>query len=199
MKKIMVLFISLLVLSIVVSVIMIPKYIDQSFRQNPLPVLNRVPDFSLINSSTDEVTLYHLKDKIWIVNFIFTTCAGPCPIMSRQMASLHRSYKLEDNVRLVSISVDPEYDTPPVMAEYAARYGADTDHWYFLTGLRENIHALAVRGFKIGSIEEPVFHSTKFVLIDKQARIRGYYEGTDEDEVEILFQDVASLLREQPS
>ncbi len=199
MKKIIVLFISLLVLSIVVSVIMIPEYIDQSFRQNPLPVLNRVPDFSLINSNTDEVTLYHLKDKIWIVNFIFTTCAGPCPIMSRQMASLHRSYKLEDNVRLVSISVDPEYDTPPVMTKYAARYGADTDYWYFLTGLRENIHALAVRGFKIGSIEEPVFHSTKFVLIDKQARIRGYYEGTDENEVEILFQDVASLLREQPS
>ncbi len=199
MKKIIVLFIALLVLSVIVSIIMIPGYIDQSSRQNPLPVLGKVPEFSLINSSTEEVTLHHLKEKIWIVNFIFTTCAGPCPVMSKQMASLHRSYKLEDNVRLVSISVNPEYDSPPVMAEYAARYGADTDYWYFLTGLRENIHALAVKGFKIGSIEEPVFHSTKFVLIDRQARIRGYYEGTDKNEVEILSQDVASLLREQSS
>ncbi len=199
MKKIIVIFITLLVLSVVAGIIMIPGYSDQSFRHNPLPVLGKVSDFSLINSRSEEVTLHNLKDKVWIVDFIFTTCAGPCPIMSNQMASLHRSYKREDNVRFVSITVDPEYDSPPVMAEYAARYGADTDHWYFLTGVRENIHALAVGGFKIGSIEEPVFHSTKIVLVDKQARIRGYYEGTDENEVVVLFRDIASLLREQSS
>ena len=113
------------------------------------------------------------------------------------MAQLHRSFVLTDDVQLVSISVNPENDTPEVLAVYANNQKADTRHWHFLTGGRNDIQCLAVGSFKIGSVDEPIFHSAKFVLVDRQARIRGYYDASQTEELSRLFRDVSRLIKER--
>jgi len=159
-----------------------------------LPVLGDVLPFSLVNQHSKDIGLEDLLGYVWVADFIFTTCSGPCPIMSEQMAQLHRSYQLDDRVRMVSISVNPENDTPDVLKKYADKYNADDQRWYFLTGDREEIHHLSYKGFKVGSVDEPVFHSTSMILVDESGQIRGYYDGTDQEKVRELFFDIAKLL-----
>jgi protein SCO1/2 len=161
-----------------------------------LPELFPVPEFSLTASTTDPVSMESLRGKVWIADFIFTNCAGPCPIMTSHMAELHRAFESDDRVRMVSISVDPERDTPEVLAEYATKFGADTGRWHFLTGDVETIHELAVKGFKVGSVDNPILHSDRFILVDLQGVIRGYYTGSDSSDLLRLTRDVTKLLGE---
>lgn len=161
-----------------------------------LPVYGEVQSFRLIDTSGKSFSETELENKVWIVDFMFTTCGTICPVMTKNMASLHRSYKLVDNVRFLSISVNPEQDSPEVLGEFASRYAADTTKWHFLTGPREAISDLAVSSFKIGHKDEPIFHSGKFVLVDPERRIRGYYDGTDMEEIQQLFKDIALLVKE---
>lgn len=163
----------------------------------PLPVLGQLPDFNLVNQQGQEVGLTTLEGQIWVADFIFTTCAGPCPIMSRKMAALQRKFMHQPQLHLVSFSVNPEYDTPAVLAQYADRYGAQDDRWTFLTGSIEEIHRLAAEGFKMGSIETPVNHSTYFALVDGQGRLRGYYNSEDEPAINTLIDDIEGLLVSQ--
>ena len=161
----------------------------------PLPVLGEIQNFKLLNSDGKTTTLADLKGKVWAADFIFTTCGGICPVMSANMAKLHRSYALVDDVRLVSISVNPDTDTPAVLTAYAKRYKADTSKWFFLTGVEADIQKMVVGSFKLGKIDEPIFHSGYFTLVDRQGNIRGYYDGTDKDKLAQLFKDIATLLR----
>lgn len=143
------------------------------------------PDFSLTERSSRKVTRQDLAGKVWVANFIFTRCAGACPVMSSNMRKLQD--RLFEDIRLVSFSVDPYNDTPEVLTEYANRYGADRDRWLFLTGDPEGIQKLSVGGFKLaldptsGTEKEPITHSSRVVLVDREATIRGYY-GTEEPE-----------------
>ncbi len=162
----------------------------------PLPILGTVPDFSLTDSRGDVTSLKDFHGKVWVADFIFTTCAGPCPVMTGHMYLVHKDTKENDDVRLVSISVNPDYDTPEILTEYASRYHADTNKWKFLTGSIEDIQRIIVDGFKIGDPDEIVFHSTKFALVDRKGRIRGYYNGTDEKEVKKMNADMERLLKE---
>ncbi|MCH7589991.1 SCO family protein [PVC group bacterium] len=166
----------------------------QNRDQKELPILGAVLPFSLVNQHSKDIGLEDLLGYVWVADFIFTTCSGPCPILSEHMAQLHRSYQLDDRVRLVSISVNPETDTPDVLLKYAGKYKADVQRWYFLTGDREEIHRLSYKGFKVGSVDEPVFHSTSMILVDESGQIRGYYDGTDQEKVRELFFDIAKLL-----
>lgn len=159
----------------------------------PLPVLGKLPEFELVDQNGEMFSLADLQGKMWLADFIFTTCGGPCPIMSSQFARLQDKYSPFEDFRLLSISVNPEYDTPPILKEYGDRYGADHSRWTFLTGEREAIHTLAVDGFHVGSIEEPVFHSTRYILVDSGARIRGYYISTEPDELARLERDLRIL------
>ena len=170
-----------------------------------LPIEGVVPDFQLIERSGMPFTRAELDGKIWIADFIFTNCAGTCPIMTSAMAEIQAALveqKLED-VMLVSISVDPERDTPEVLSAFANGYGADPARWYFLTGDGEAIQKLSKEGFHLaaatggGSADEPVIHSNRFVLVDRQANIRGYYDGTDEEAVKKLLNDLKNLYRSQ--
>ncbi|MCC7430860.1 SCO family protein [bacterium] len=161
-----------------------------------LPVLGTVPNFQLYNTSGSEFTNKNLENKVWVVDFIFTTCQGICLPMTEKMAFLHRAYTLEENVAMVSVSVNPETDSPEVLAEFAKTHKADTETWHFLTGSVDEIKRVTVEGFKIGSAENPVFHSDKFVLVDKKGQIRGFYTGTDQKEVDVLFGDISVLLKE---
>ena len=116
--------------------------------------------------------------------------------MSNQFTELQSRYSNANDINLLSISVNPEYDTPVILREYGERYSSDNEKWHFLTGEKEEIHKLAVEGFKIGSIEDPIFHSTRFILIDNHARIRGYYISTEFEEMQKLWADVDILAQE---
>jgi len=165
-----------------------------------LKELGPVPDFALVERNGKPVTLADLRGKVWIADFIFTHCAGPCPLMTMRMAKLQDALQATD-LRLVSFTVDPERDTPEVLTKYADQYGADRERWWFLTGDKGAIHGLCTNGFRLAVIENAdgtsqPGHSTMFVLVDRKAQIRGYYESTDDDAVDVLRRDLQTLLRE---
>jgi protein SCO1/2 len=168
----------------------------------PLPSLGTVPSFEFVNQDAQPFGSKHLAGKIWIADFIFTTCPGPCPIISTRMSELQRPLEKSD-VHLVSFTVDPEKDTPEVLQAYAAKLRRPPLRWDFLTGPREAIHSLSRDGFKLGlsdGAEEdggPV-HTTRFVLVDRRGTIRGYYDALAPDAVTKLLADANHLLREQP-
>ena len=162
-----------------------------------LPVLGQVNAFELTSSEGKLFGLQNLLGKVWVADFVFTTCSGLCPLMTRSMTQLFRSYQLVPDVNYVSISVNPETDTPEVLQAYAKGQKADTRLWHFLTGRREDIQKLAVESFKIGSVEEPIFHSGKFALVDRYGNIRGYYEISEAEELSRLFKDISRLLKER--
>ena len=167
-----------------------------------LSSLGTVPHFQLTNQNGQPFDSAQLKGKIWIADFIFTTCPGPCPIISSRMSELQRPLE-KTGVHLVSFTVDPEKDTPEVLRGYAERLGADPDRWDFLTGARTAIYDLSHNGFKLGVSDGseadggPV-HSTRVVLVDRRGTIRGYYDALAPDAVTKLLADTSQLLREQP-
>lgn len=172
-----------------------------------LKVFGTVPDFSLIERSGRQVNLSDLKGKIWIANFIYTNCPDTCPIQSAQMKELQNEFSNEKDLRLVSITVDPERDTPTVLSEYANRFGANPERWFLLTGEKEAIYRLAQEGFHLGAAEishgqRPASgathtHSPRLVLNDRKVQIRGYYPATDAEAMVRLRRDLKTLLRSQ--
>lgn len=173
----------------------ISQYFLRDSTAKPIPVLGQVSSFSLYDAQGSPFGLKDLRGKIWIANFFFTTCLDICPVMSARMASLNRSFQLEKNIHLVSFTVNPEQDSPQVLSEYAKKFNADTKKWHFLTGSREALTQIAVQSFKLGDIKEPIFHSSYFCLVDRQGRIRGYYEGMKKEGINQLFKDASILLK----
>jgi len=168
----------------------------------PLPAYGSIPRFEFTNQDGQPFGSEQLAGKIWIADFIFTKCPGPCPIISTRMSELQKPLGKSD-VRLVSFSVDPENDTPEVLRTYAEKLRLQPRRWDFLTGSREAIYSLSRDGFKLGvsdgSEEEGVpVHSTRFVLVDRRGTIRGYYDALTADAVTKLLADTNHLLREQP-
>lgn len=168
----------------------------------PLPVVAELPDFALTERSGRAVTKADLRGTVWVADFIFTTCAGPCPELTLRLSSLCTALAdLGDGVKCVSLSVDPLYDRPEILAKYAARYHANPDRWWFLTADDESeMHELVTAGFlqalsprKGGS---PIIHSTRFVLIDRLGRIRGWHDGLDPGSKRRIVADVKHLLAE---
>lgn len=193
----------------------------------------RVPDFTLIERNGRQITLADLRGRVWIADFIWTRCPDACPLMSAVMARLQAEFAEEPDLRLVSFSVDPQYDTPTVLASYAAKFDADRDRWLFLTGEKQVVYHLVQQGFKLlvydpddaktsrgpgtppasplrqgwfappvawahgvgKHRENPVIHSDRFVLVDRNGRIRGYYLSTDTNSLEQLKRDATGLLR----
>ena len=165
----------------------------QDSKKSELPILGKLIDFQLTDQNGEIFSKEDLLGKVWVADFIFTTCAGPCPVMSGQFAELQSRFSNAPDLNLLSISVNPDYDSPEILREYGGRYGANYNKWRFLTGDREAIHELAVDGFKVGSVEDPIFHSTRFILLDDKARIRGYYISSELEEMQQLWRDVELL------
>jgi protein SCO1/2 len=157
-----------------------------------------LPDLSLIDQTDRTITLADLKGKVWVADFIFTNCAGTCPMMTDKMRKLQDS--LPSGIHMVSFTVDPARDTSKALAAYAAEHGATRDRWLFLTGDKQSLFNLCMDGFKLpldesgGTVAEPIAHSTRFVLVDKDGQIRGYYSGTEEEELQRLASDAKTLL-----
>jgi len=162
-----------------------------------------VPDFSLVERSGISINLSDLQDKIWIVNFIYTSCPDTCPLQSAEMAKLQGELDHEATFRLLSITIDPERDTLQVLSRYAERFGADPDRWLFLTGEKEDIYRLAQQGFRLSAVpvsnsegnnDTAFIHSSRFVLVDDKAQIRGYYDSNDVKALQHLRRDLKTLL-----
>lgn len=168
--------------------------------QPELPILFPVPNAALIDENGKAVALDSMKGHVTVYDFIFTNCSGICPIMSKSMQALTKKVPKDAPVRFVSISVDPARDTPEVLRTYAKRFRND-DRWVFLTGDRDTIIDLSVKGFKLAAGDpepggEALMHSSKFVVADKTGMIREYYGGTDGDAPDHVAATVKDLLRE---
>ena len=172
-----------------------------ALRQRTVSSYGTVPSFQFINQNGQPFGSAQLTGKIWIGDFVYTTCPGPCPMISSRMSELQKPLEKTD-VHLISFSVDPEKDTPDVLRSYAERLQAEPGRWDFLTGPKSAIYSLSHDGFKLaisdGSDAEGIpVHSTRIVLVDRHGAIRGYYNATEPDAITKLLADTNHLLREQ--
>ncbi len=164
----------------------------------PLPVLGEVPDFSFTERSGRTVARKDLLGRTWVADFIFTSCAGTCPVMSLRMAGVHEALRKEPDALCVSFSVDPDRDSLAALRSYADRFSATPDRWLFLRGPQDAVLRLEYGGFKMGDPTDAMVHSERFVLVDRRGRIRGWYHGVDEEAVRVLLKDARRLGREGP-
>lgn len=163
-----------------------------------LPLFGELPEFQFMDHNKASFGKNELLGKISVVDFIFTRCKGPCPIMAVNMGQLYRECAADDRIQFVSISVEPEYDTPEVLTQYADEQGVNDSRWRFLNASIEQVVELSVVGFKLAADDLPGAHTTRFVLLDSLARIRGYYSGTDSASVAIILADIAKLTNQTP-
>jgi len=172
-----------------------------ALRQRTVSSYGTVPEFILVNQDGQNFGSAQLRGKIWIADFIYTTCPGPCPMLSSRMSELQKPLEKTD-VHLVSFSVDPAKDTPQVLRGYAEKLQAEPGRWDFLTGPQSTIYNLSRNGFKLavseGSEDKGIpVHSTRMILVDRHGAIRGYYDAIEADAVTKLVADTTHLLREQ--
>ena len=172
-----------------------------ALRQRTVSSYGTVPEFVLVNQDGQNFGSAQLRGKIWIADFIYTMCPGPCPMISSRMSELQKPLEKTD-VHLVSFSVDPAKDTPQVLRGYAEKLQAEPGRWDFLTGPQSTIYNLSRNGFKLavsdGSDDKGIpVHSTRMILVDRHGAIRGYYDAADVDAVTKLVADTTHLLREQ--
>ncbi len=154
-----------------------------------LSAIAPAPSFELTERSGRTLKSGDLAGKLWVGNFIFTRCAGPCPLMSLRAQELVREVP---GVTVVSFTSDPTYDTPEVLAKYAESYKADAERWLFATGPMTEMSRIA-KEFKFGGIDQPDLHSTRFVLVDGKGQVRGYYDSNDPESLARLERDIKSL------
>ena len=183
-------------LSALLIIILLIIFLQPDEVEEKLPIIAQIPAFDLIDQDGKQFTLNNLKGNVWLADFIFTTCAGPCPIMTERMSTVQYDLLDINKLKFVSFTVNPDYDTPDVLKKYAKRYNADISTWSFVTGKYEKIQELIANGFKMGDEEEIVFHSTRFALVDHKGNLRGYYSGTEPKDHEVLTRDIHSLIRE---
>ncbi len=160
--------------------------------QASLLLYGSVPDFKLTERSGKDFTLADLRNEVWVADFIFTRCAGQCPIMSTQMARLQK--EIGKNIRFVSFTVDPDFDSPEILSKYAERYEAGAERWLFLTGDKATLNGLTA-AFHMNKIDEPMMHSTSFVLVDRTGQIRGFYDSNEKGEMTQLVRDAKRLAK----
>jgi protein SCO1/2 len=162
----------------------------------PPPMLGTVPDFRLVDQTGATFGPERLTGRVWIADFVFTRCPDVCPRMTERLAAVHRA--LAERADLVSVSVDPAYDTPERLAVFARAHGAESPRWHFLTGDSRYVQEAVLRGFKIAFSRESddiatLTHGVHVVLVDGRGRIRGYYDSNDADALERLVGDARRL------
>jgi protein SCO1/2 len=210
---------------------------SRSVAEDDLRPYGRVPEFALHERSGKLVTKGDLLGKVWVTDFIFTRCMDECPLVSQRMARLQEVFAMSADFRLVSITVDPDHDTPDVLSQYAVNFGADAQRWLFLTGEKLAVYRLVQEGFHVGVVNpneqrqssapsfpsllrrsiaqrftpaaawahhgighkdrerQAILHSLRFVLVDRQGQIRGYYDSNDEEALQRLQRHVKRLLQ----
>lgn len=168
---------------------------------------HRISAFEFLDQNNQKFSSEKLKDKIWVAEYFFTTCGTICPKMNQQMMKVQQAFNSDDEVKIVSFTVDPEIDTPEQLSNYAKGHEANPNQWFFLTGKKEELYQFARQSIfvlkpaeaaNLGDAGSDFIHTNNFVLVDRLGRIRGYYDGTDEKEVKVLIEDIKILKKEKP-
>lgn len=164
-------------------------------------VYHTIADFSFVNQDSQIVTKETFRDKIYVADFFFTSCRTICPIMKTQMLRVHDSIKNDPEVLILSHTIDPEYDTVGLLHDFAERLGVSSNKWHFVTGEKDSIYNIAQKSYFATAMEDKTepdgfIHSGAFLLIDKEGRIRGKYDGTKEEDVNRLLGDIQKLKKE---
>ena len=177
-----------------------------------LPVLGQVSDFTLTNQNGRAVSLADLRGHVWVADIIFTRCAGPCPRMTRQMKELEKALPAGSDTKLVTLTTDPDYDTPAILKTYSERFSADLSRWTFLTGTKPEIRKLGINSLKLAAVEKSpeerespndlFIHAILFVVVDRKGQLRGVFEttgeGIDPKQVQAkILENVSQLEREK--
>jgi protein SCO1/2 len=162
-------------------------------------VYHTVPAFSFTDQYGNIVTEKNFDSGIYVANFFFASCPDVCPAMNGALSEVAAKFADNPKIKFISHTVDPESDSVPVLAEYAKRFGAKKDHWYFVTGSKRELYDVAQRGYLVSATEGDVkpasfIHSQQLVLVDSKRRIRGMYDGLNQKEVDKLFDDIKTLL-----
>lgn len=163
---------------------------------------HQVGPFSFLDQNGETITEKDIAGKVYIVDYFFTTCRSICPIMTNQMQRIYNEYKGNSDVIFLSHTVDPETDSVEVMAAYAEQKQADASQWHFLTGDKKALYDLARTGYYLDAEQgdggpDDFIHTPNFALIDRDRHIRGFYDGTDSAEVNMLIKDIKILLAEE--
>ncbi|MFT4661163.1 MAG: protein SCO1/2 [Patiriisocius sp.] len=216
----------LLILGVILVAAISVAYYYISPSETPLPIINPIDleeemvdpelkrlgyghtigDFSFLNQNNETITQAEVEGKVYVAEYFFTTCGTICPKMNAQMQRIQFAYSREENVKLLSFTVNPEVDSVEQMKRYADHHDAKDGHWHFLTGEKEDLYALARKSFfilkpaeaqNLGDAGSDFIHTNNFVLVDQKKRIRGYYDGTNEAEVTKLIADIRRLLEEE--
>jgi len=163
-----------------------------------IPVLAQLPDFEFTERSGQPFGLDQMEGKINVVDFIFTNCQGPCPIMADKMAQLYQRFNDSGKIQFVSISVDPKRDTLAALRAYAERQGVTDDRWVFLRAPLADVVNLSEKGFLLAadSASLPMGHTTAFILVDEQGRIRSYHDGLDDASINVLKENIRQLVKQ---
>ena len=172
------------------------KLVDESIQH--IEKYHTIADFSLLNQNGDTITQEHYKNKIYVADFFFTTCQSICPVMTDHMYKIQRKTFKDDEVMLLSHSVTPVKDSVPVLKAYAKEKGVLDKKWNLVTGDKKHIYELARKSYL--AVEEDgngdvydMIHTENFLLIDKKRRIRGYYDGTNPEDIDQLLEDIETL------
>ena len=181
----------ILLVLLLASVFIAKKY----FNQPEIPKLYPVADFEFTSQQGTVFSNLNFYTKISVVDFIFTKCPGICPVMTNKMSELYQEYADENMVQFVSFSVDPARDSLQALVNYALKWHVNDQRWYFLRTEKDKIQNLYEQGFKLGG-ELPYGHSGAFVLVDHNGIIRGYYDHSNNEELELLRRDIEVLLDE---
>ena len=161
----------------------------------PLEDLGPAPSFQLTTEAGQPFDSKSLAGHVWVADFIYTKCEGPCPMMSSHMYRIQNQTADMTGVKLVSFTVDPAHDTPEVLTAYARHFKQDPYRWYFLTGEMSKLNDVGL-GFKLNSVDGSLTHSTRFALVDRNGHIRGFYLTGEDAFMPRLMHDIRQLERE---
>lgn len=198
----------IILLALLLAVVAVSRFFNGGVTgRQQLPKFTIIPPFALTERSGKTITNSDLTGKIWVADFIFTTCPGPCPLVTASMAKVQQATARDPRVQLVTFTVDPQDDTPPVLAAYANKFGADPNRWWFLTGAEKPLYDLIRNGFyqvvQDNRGQPPqegqfiVTHSTKMVLIDAEGTVRGFYDGVGADGRADLLKGIRVLEKDE--
>lgn len=196
---------ALILTAIAIAAAFVIERIQNSGPTPQLLSISQIPDFTLTNQNGQVITRSNLLGHVWIGDIIFTRCAGPCPRMTQAMRQLESALPKGKPVKLITLTTDPDYDTPTILKQYAARAGADPSRWWFLTGTKSEIRKVAVEGMKLVAQQKPeaeressvdlFIHSTILVLVDKQGIVQAAFDTQDEGWKSSLRKGVSILLK----
>lgn len=176
-----------------------PKLVDESLVH--IRRSHKVADFTLLNQNGDTITEVDYHDKIYVADFIFTRCLTICPVMTNNMGTLQAVFKNDNDIKFLSHSVTPDIDSVPILREYADKNGVNDSKWNVTTGEKKQIYNLARKSYFAvldegdGGLQDFI-HTENFILIDKKRQIRGFYDGTDKDDIQRLILDIKTLQNE---